>query len=376
MIELGTVISGPFTGSLLADLGAEIIKIEAPGHGDVQRHGGLKKDGVHPWWGVAARGKRCMTLNLKHPEGKSIFERLIRKADVFVENYRPGALKKLGFDWEAVHAMNSRLVMLSISGYGSTGTSAGRPGFGKVAEGLSGAVTMTGIPDEPPLMVGFSLADTCTGMFGAFGISLALYHRDMQNGQGSWIDLALYEPLFRMVECQRALLQSLGVAPKRQATNDPYGWGVQQPDRPSFSSVKASDGQWFLISLPAAAMGALPPSNTRSMEAWAGALTPAELQKAVKAAGGDIVPVLDGMSLSRNEYLRARGDVIDVTDPTLGRLSVPGPIVPMVPMAGAPNETRTPYHDAAVGEQTEYVLRQHLGMSPSDIERLRLEGVV
>ena len=375
VLELGTVISGPFAGSLLADLGAEVIKIETPGKGDVQRHGGLKKDGIHPWWGVAGRNKKFMTLNLKHAEGKAIFERLIRGADVLVENYRPGALKKLGFGWDAVHAMNPKLVMLSISGYGNTGVSAGRPGFGKIAEGLSGAVTLTGMPDEAPLLIGFSLADTCTGLFGVFGVTLGLYHRDVQGGNGVAIDLALYEPLFRMMECQLGSLQKAGVAPKRQGSNDAYGWGVASNSRPEFHCVKASNGEWFLVSIPgAAALKALTSGSNAAgaFAAHAARLDPAALRQAVTAVGAEIVPVLDGMSLSKNEYMRARGDVLDASNPKIGALSVPGPIVPLAPVGDA----RVAYHDASLGEHTNQILEQHLGFSGADISRLKNQGVV
>lgn len=369
VIELGTVISGPFTGSLLADLGAEVIKIEAPGRGDVQRFLGLKKDGVHPWWGVAARNKRLMTLDLKHLEGKAIFERLIRKADVLVENYRPGALKKLGFDWSRVHEINPGLVMVSISGYGGTGPLAGRPGFGKVAEGFSGAVALTGSPDEQPLFVGFSLADTCSGMFAAFGISLALYHRDIQNGKGSWIDLALYEPLFRMAECQLALERS-GAMPLRRSSNDPYGWGIEQPDRPVFKCVKASDGQWLLLSLPSPKGNAtIARPAGQSLEEWAEKLTSTELREAVLSAGGEIVPVMDGKSLADHEYLKACGDVVNLATAELGTFSAPGFIA-------TPGDKSVPFCNASVGEHTEYVLSRHLGASVDEIARLRREGVV
>ncbi|RYG08519.1 MAG: CoA transferase, partial [Burkholderiales bacterium] len=218
VIELGTVIAGPFAGSLLADLGAEVIKVEPPGKGDVQRAGGHQKNGVGLWWGVASRDKKCITLDLKHPDGKKLFEALLRTADVLVENYRPGVLDRLGFGWNDVHAMNPRLVMLSISGYGRTGPAAARPGFGKIAEALSGIVSLTGSPDDRPLFVGYSLADTSTGMFGVLGVVLALYHRDAQGGDGSHVDAALYEGLLRMLDCQFAVAAHSGRAAERAGT--------------------------------------------------------------------------------------------------------------------------------------------------------------
>ncbi len=378
VLELGTVISGPFAGSMLADLGAEVIKIEAPGKGDAQRSSGHKKNGVTPWWSVASRDKQCMTLNLKHPEGKAIFGKLIRKADVLVENYRPGALEKLGFGWDAVNTMNPQLVVLSISGYGRTGPSAGKSGFGKIAEGLSGVVTMTGQPGVRPVFVGFSLADTCSGLFGALGVALALYDRDINGGKGHRVDMALYEPLFRMLDCQLAIYAKLGKPPLRRGTNDAYGWGLESTTRPHFHCVQVNTGEWFLTSVPGSqavrqlTVGKVGDNDQQRLAAWAKALAPTALREALAKVGGDIVPVLDGMSIAKNEYLRARGDVLDTKDAKAGDLTVPGWICP--PPAGG--EVRRPFNDAALGERTDYILGHDLGLSPADIDRLRSEDVI
>ena len=375
VIELGTVVSGPFVGSLLADLGAEVIKIETPGKGDVQRFLGKKKNGVSFWWGTASRNKQCIALDLKKPEGRAVLEGLVKKADVLLENYRPEAMEKLGFGWKAVHAMNPRLVMLSISGFGPTGPMAGRPGFGKTLEGLSGVVTLTGDPATRPMMIGFSLADTCSGLFGTLGIALALYHRDAQGGTGSYIDLALHEPLFRMIECQIALLERTGEAPRRRGTNDAYGWGVESVRRPHMQCLKASDGAWYLTSvprdmLPQFAGNAADPRV--ALQGWAATKSPEELRKALQSAGAGIVPVLDGLGAAKNAYLRARGDVLDATDTDAGSFSVPGSIVPE--LAGA--NGYQPFNNAVLGEHTDAVLQHYLGLAASDIEKLRSAGAI
>lgn len=375
VIELGTVVSGPFVGSLLADLGAEVIKIETPGKGDVQRFLGKKKDGVSFWWGTASRNKQCITLDLKNPSGRAALEGLVKKADVLLENYRPEAMEKLGFGWEAVHAMNPRLVMLSISGFGQTGPMAGRPGFGKTLEGLSGVVTLTGEPQFRPMMIGFSLADTCSGMFGTLGIALALYHRDMNGGTGSYIDLALHEPLFRMIECQVALLERTGQAPRRRGTNDPYGWGTETQARPFMQCVKANDGEWYLTSIPRAVLRGLVGNQAEPREAllaWAADKSPEALRTALQGAGAGIVPVLDGLSAARNAYLLARGDVVEASDRDAGRFSVPGSIVPELAAANG----YQPFNHAALGEHTDQVLRHYLGLAQPDIDRLRAEGAI
>ncbi len=377
VIELGTVVSGPFAGSLLADLGAYIIKIEAPGKGDVQRFAGNKKNGVSLWWGVASRNKHCISLDLKHPEGKALLERLIRKADVLIENYRPGALEKLGFGWEAVHAMNPGLVMLSVSGFGQTGPMAGRPGFGKILEGLSGVVSMTGRPDDRPMMIGFSLADCCTGLFGTLGVALGLYHRDIQGGEGAYVDVALYEPLFRMLECQLAILAKTGEAPRRQGTNDPYGWGMKGAGRPRFQCLQALGGEWFFVRVPAGAVAALESlvgngssGAVEQLAAWAAKRTPEQLRAALHGAGVGIVPVLDGLSAAGNAYLRARGDVIDAVDSEVGRFSAAGSICPSVEPHGQV------FGNAEIGEHTDEVLNRVLGLDATQIDELRNRGVI
>lgn len=378
VIELGTVLSGPFAGSMLADLGAEIIKIETPGKGDVQRYGGHKKNGVAPWWSVASRDKQCITLNLKHAEGKAIFEKLVRKADVMVENYRPGALEKLGFGWDAVKEMNPKLVVLSISGYGRTGPKAAMPGFGKIAEGLSGVVTMTGEPQVRPVFIGFSLADTCAGLFGVLGVAMALYDRDVNGGRGHRVDMALYEPLFRMLDLQLAIYASLGKPPVRTASNDAYGWSLNHPSRPHFHCLQASTGEWFLTSVPDAkavqtlTAGKGGDNDQRRLAAWAKTLAPLSLRDALAKVGGELVPVLDGMSIAKNEYLRARKDVIDIKDKVAGDLTVPGWIAP-APAGGEPRRT---FNNASLGESTDAVLAREVGLSQNDLDRLRKEGAI
>jgi len=379
VIELGTVVSGPFVGSLLADLGAEVIKIETPGKGDVQRFLGNKKNGVSFWWGTASRNKQCITLDLKKPEGRAVLEGLVKRADVLLENYRPEAMEKLGFGWKSVHAMNPRLVMLSISGFGQTGPMAGRPGFGKTLEGLSGVVTLTGEPQVRPMMIGFSLADTCSGMFGTLGIALALYNRDAQGGEGAYIDLALHEPLFRMIECQIALLERTGSSPRRRGSNDAYTWGIEADRRPHMQCLKAASGEWFLASVPRSVLPSLLPKPAgnaedprKALAFWAVTQPPEDLRTALQAAGAGIVPVLDGLSAAKNAYLRARGDVLDASDKDAGNFSVPGSIIPELATVNG----YQPFNNAALGEHTDQVLQHYLGLAPAEVERLRSAGAI
>lgn len=316
VLELGTVIAGPFAGSLLAELGCEVIKIEPPGQGDPLRAMGRIKAGVALWFGVSGRAKRCLALDLKDPAGKANFRKLVESADVIVENYRPGVLDRLGFGWNQLHAINPRLVMLSISGFGQTGPQSARPGFGKIAEGMSGVVSLTGDPASAPLFVGFSLADACTGLLGAFAVQVALHHRDHQpGGQGSRIDLALYEPLLRMLDRQAELHRRLGHPPLRNGGNDPRSFGQSDPARPRFLGLRAADGIWYFLAAP-------PGADIEPLRALSGAA----LLARARQAGIDLVPVFDGASIAADPYFRARGDVVEASHPALGRFWVAGPV--------------------------------------------------
>lgn len=319
VVELGLALAGPFAGSLMAELGAQVIKIEKPGGGDPARLMGISVKDVAVWWGVAARAKLCVDLDLKNPDDRQTLLGLIATADALVENYRPGVLDRLGLGWEALRAINPRLVMASISGFGQTGPHASRPGFGKIAEAMSGIVMLTGSPDEVPIHIGFSLADTSAGLMAAFGLALGLYQRDVGGEQGSHADVALFEPLFRMTECQLALTERMGRAPLREGSNDPYGWGASgeagvNPD--ALRAVRCADGHWLMLraSAPDEIVGraeALPIGEALSLLAGEG----------VAAA-----QVHDGATINASAYFRARGDVRQVNDPVIGPVCVPGEI--------------------------------------------------
>lgn len=358
VLELGAVIAGPFAGSMMAELGGTVIKIESPDAGDSLRKMGPAKNGVQLWFGTSARDKKCVTLNLKHPDGKAIFLQLVRMADVLVENFRPGVLTRLGLDWPALHEVNPQLVMLSISGFGQTGPQAGRPGFGKIAEGLSGIVTLTGEAGKAPLYVGFSLADAGAGLFGVEAVAAALYRRDVLGGHGTRIDLALYEPLMRMIDCQFAL-HGQGHAPVRGGTNDPYGFGASSPDRPRFHMAETREGRWFMLALPpGVAAGAGP--------AWDG-LSEAELLAKAAENRIPLCPVMDGQSLANEPYYAARHDIIRGEIDGVGPLAAPGPI------AGGPTRL---FHPPAMGAANAEIYGGLLGLSDGDLARLRAEGVI
>ena len=200
VVELGTLIAGPFCTRILAEFGAEVIKIEAPGGGDPLRQWRKLHEGTSLWWYVQARNKQSVTANLKHPEALAFVRRLIGEADILVENFRPGVLEKLGLGWEALQAINPGLVMVRLSGFGQTGPYKDQPGFGAVGESMGGLRYVTGFADRPPVRTGISIGDSIAALWGAIGALMALRHREVKGGAGQVVDVALYEAVFAMME--------------------------------------------------------------------------------------------------------------------------------------------------------------------------------
>ena len=213
VLELGTLIAGPFCSRMLAEFGADVIKIESPGGGDPIRQWRVLKDGTSLWWSVQARNKKSITLNMKDPRGQEIARRLALDADIIIENYRPGVMEKWNLGYEALRAENPATIMVRLSGYGQTGPMKDLPGFGAIAESMGGMRYVSGHPDRPPVRIGISIGDSVAALHGALGAMMALRHRDATGGrwngktgeqcsagQGQMVDVALYEAVFNMME--------------------------------------------------------------------------------------------------------------------------------------------------------------------------------
>lgn len=200
VIELGTLIAGPFASRICGEFGAEVIKIESPDGGDPLRKWRKLYEGTSLWWFVQARNKKSLTLNLKHPDGLAILKKLLGEADILIENFRPGVLEKLGLGWEALHALNPKLVMVRLSGFGQTGPMKDQPGFGAVGESMGGLRYITGFEDRPPVRTGISIGDSIAALWGVIGALMALRHREVNGGLGQVVDVALYEAIFAMME--------------------------------------------------------------------------------------------------------------------------------------------------------------------------------
>jgi formyl-CoA transferase len=213
VLELGTLIAGPFCSRMLAEFGADVIKIESPDGGDPIRQWRVLKDGTSLWWSVQARNKKSLTLNLKDPRGREIAKKLALEADIIIENYRPGVLEKWSLGYEQLKAENPATIMVRLSGFGQTGPMKDQPGFGAIGESMGGMRYVSGFPDRPPLRIGISIGDSVAAMHGVIGAMMALRHRDVTGGkwngksgdelvagQGQMIDVALYEAVFNMME--------------------------------------------------------------------------------------------------------------------------------------------------------------------------------
>ena len=199
VIELGTLIAAPFCSRILAEFGAEVIKIESPDGGDQLRQWRKMYEGTSLWWYVQSRNKKSLTLNLRSAEGQEIVRKLAQEADIVIENFRPGALEKWNIGWEQLSAINPRLIMVRLSGYGQTGPDRDKPGFGVIGESMGGLRYVTGYADRPPVRLGVSIGDSIAALYGVIGAMMALQHRHA-SGRGQMVDVALYEAVFSMME--------------------------------------------------------------------------------------------------------------------------------------------------------------------------------
>ena len=204
VLELGTLIAGPFCARMLAEFGADVIKVEAPAGGDPLRQWRVLKDGTSLWWSVQARNKQSITLNMKDARGRAIARQLALEADIVIENYRPGVLEKWGIGYEQLKLHNPAIIMVRLSGFGQTGPMKDQPGFGAIGESMGGLRYVSGFPDRPPVRVGVSIGDSVAALHGVIGAMLALRHRDASGGrltgQGQMVDVALYESVFNLME--------------------------------------------------------------------------------------------------------------------------------------------------------------------------------
>ena len=392
VIELGQLIAGPFAAKTLADFGAEVIKIEAPGSGDPLRKWRLIKDGTSVWWQVQSRNKRSLALDLRQPQAQDIVRQLATEADVLIENFRPGAMEGWGLGPDALAALNPGLVMLRISGYGQTGPYRDRPGFGVVAEAMGGLRHLTGEPGRAPVRVGVSIGDTLAALHGVIGILLALQHRhasvssEAPKGRGQVIDVALYEAVFN---CMESLLPEYsafgavrgpagsalpGIAPTNAYLCADGGYALIAGNGDSiFKRLMQCIGRSDLAEDPALADNAGRVARVQELDAaigqWTQTLTVQEVLQALERASvpaGKIYTVAD---IAADPHYAARGMLQQVTMSHGSTMAVPG-FVPKLSLTPASHRRDAP----TLGQDTDAVLRE-VGLSQEQIAQLHARGV-
>lgn len=386
VLELGQLIAGPFAAKTLADFGADVIKVEAPGAGDPLRKWRLLKNGTSVWWQVQSRNKRSLALDLKDPQAQDIVRRLAQDADVLIENFRPGAMEGWGLGPDALLQRNPRLIMLRISGYGQTGPYRDRPGFGVVAEAMGGLRHLTAEPGRVPVRVGVSIGDTLAALHGVIGILLALHHRHAC-GRGQVIDVALYEAVFN---CMESLLPEYsafgavrgpagsalpGIAPSNAYLCSDGGYALVAGNGDSiFKRLMAAIGRDDLAADPALADNAGRVARVAEIDAaigeWTGKHTVDQVLAALDQAAvpaGRIYTVAD---IAADPHYLARGMLQEVRMDDGSRIAVPG-VVPK--LSETPGEHRR--NAPRLGQDTEEVLRE-LGISPAQITELKRRGII
>jgi crotonobetainyl-CoA:carnitine CoA-transferase CaiB-like acyl-CoA transferase len=403
VIDAGNMVSAPFATVLLGDFGADVIKIELPKVGDgerklepiLQRPDGER---IPLWWKNGARNKRCITLDLRQPEGKTIFKQLVATADVVVENYTPGTLERWELGYEELAKVNPRLILLRISGFGQTGPYRSRGGFGRVAEAMGGLTNLIGEKDGAPTTPGIPLGDLVTGLLGSWSILAALYHRDARGGEGQVIDLGLYESIFRILEFDPIQYDQIPDDPERPEarvhtregnqlsyvapsdmfkTKDGYWLTLAASTQPVFENLCTAMGREDLITDPRFVDNPtrVKPENRKAINGivaeWIAAHTREEVAATFDPRGVPYAPVFDMADVFRNEQYLARDLLVRVLDKQLGDAIVQN-VVPK--FSKTPGSVR--HLGPLLGEHNEEIYCGELGYTPERLQELRAAGVI
>ena len=391
VLDLSIIVAGGTASSLLADFGAEVVKIERPGTGDPLRNWGPFANGVSLWWKVHSRNKKSITLNLGVPEGQDLLKELAAKTDILIEGFRPGAMERWGLGPDELQAVNPKLVMLRYSGFGQSGPYKDRPGFGTIAECMSGFVGMTGFQDTPPVLPPIPLADEIAGVFGAMAGMMALYHRDASinsSAKGQVVDVSLFEPLFRLCIPHITMFDMLGINRERV--------GNDFPDAAPRSLYKTADNQWLGLSATsqstfeglAKAMGmeellertefkdnAARLENRESLNdelnRWLGQRNLKETMDQLIPAGGVVGPVYDAAQIMEDPHFHSRQDIIDIDDPELGQTKMLGVVPKFSETPGA-----VEHAGPKVGEHNQHIYSSWLGLDEEKLTELNRQGTI
>lgn len=386
VIDLATLFAGPLAATMLGDFGAEVIKVEHPEKPDPSRGHGPAKDGVGLWWKVLGRNKRAITLNLSRPGGRATLLRLAATADVIIENFRPGTLEKWDLGWPELSAANPRLVLTRVTGFGQFGPSSHRPGFGTLAEAMSGFAALTGEPDAPPTLPPFGLADSIAGLATAYAVMTALAARE-RTGEGQVVDMALIEPMLMALGPQPTWYDQLGYVQERtgnrSANNAPRNtyrtadgtWVAASTSAQSIAErVMRLVGRPELIDEPWFATGVDRARHAdvldRAVGDWIARHTRADVLAAFEKAEAAVAPVQDIRDVMTDPQYAALDTVTTVDDPELGPLRMQNVLFRLSATPGTIRWAGRPH-----GADTDEVLTG-LGLSPADLAALREEGAL
>ncbi len=389
VLDIATFLAGPFCGTIMGDFGAEVIKVEHPKIGDPLRGFGTPTVAGDTYaWLSEARNKRCITLDLRSPDGADLFRRLVAESDVVIENFRPGTMEKWGFGWDELRALNPKLVMLRISAYGQTGPLREKPGFARIAHAFSGLSYLAGEPGRPPVVPGStSLADYMSGVWGCVGVMMALRQAE-RTGEGQVVDIGLYESIFRLLDEIVPVYASLGVVRERM--------GADVPAVVPHGHWCTADGRWVALACSSDKMferlavavgrpelaGDGPYGTTARRVAardgvnalvagWVGSLSFDALMAECDRFGVPCGPINSIADIFAEPQFEARGNMLHVDDPRIG---------PVVLPAGVPTLSATPprlrHTGRALGADTEEVLRDLLGLAPDEIAALRARAAI
>ncbi len=388
VLDVSTVLAGPLACQILGDYGADVIKVEHPAKGDSIRGHGHAKDGVPLWWKMLGRNKRCIGLYLGDSDGAAIFLKLAETADVLVENFRPGTLERWGLGPDVLHKVNPGLVIVRVTGFGQTGPYRNRPGFGTLAESMSGFAAITGEPDGPPTLPPFGLADSIAGMTAASAALMALYHRDARGGKGQVIDLAILEPIVTVLGPQpivydqlRELQPRTGNRSDNNAPRNTYktkddAWVAVSTSANSIAErvmrlvghPEVIDEPWFATGKGRAEHGDLLDAYVAD---WIAHRTRDEVVEAFEAAEAAIAPIYDVADLMDDPHVQARDMITTVDDSDLGPVRMQNVLFRMSETPGSIEFT-----GRALGADTDAVLIDELGIDATRIAALRERGIV
>ncbi|MDA2975277.1 MAG: CoA transferase [Actinomycetota bacterium] len=386
VIDMATLFAGPMAATMLGDFGADVIKIEHPKNGDPVRTHGSSKNGVGLWWKMLSRNKRSVTLYLGSPEGQEIFKKLVKDADVVIENFRPGTLEKWGLGYDELVKINPKLVLARVTGFGQIGPYATRPGFGTLAEAMSGFASITGTADGPPTLPPFGLADGISALTTAYAIMTALHARNI-TGKGQVIDLAIIEPILTVLGPQVIAYDQLGEIQERR--------GNRSSNNAPRNTYITADGKWVAISTSAQAIaervmhlvgrpelidepwfasGAERAKHADELDeavgGWIAQRNRDEVMAEFEAAQAAVAPIYDITDIFKDEQFAALGTIKTVQDEELGPIKFQNVLFRLSDTPGAIN-TAGP----SLGKHTKEVLNKY-GISDDQIAELKTKGVV